>query len=635
MATIWNKLALIFMAKTPTPGVYDATSLNAEGELKVTDGASVGLPPFGTGSRGWLQGIYDKLGPVSSTDVENLLKDISDHTDQLEPHLAHLVHRSYHGHGSRAELPTYVQSTRQIETTILFNTEAPTSSPIPTNAAPWNIGVLLDQSDFVEQKLTFRANEGVHGNIVFSYAISATALPVVDSLPVNIDDGAVVLPLPLENVGPFFNAGFIPDIDSPPVTFAQLNLLSFRVVGPDLTRFETQTISPSDPLKVIRALIEPSLFGKRGILGAERSVFGEALFTERTAQVEYDFARTIAANRLTLGTPTGGATFTAVEAEGILATGAAVTSYHSFTTIKRSRYYPAKGIWAFFSARFALPTHVNSFQRIGPYVLDANGNGLHIGYEGLIFGVTHLRNGVRTFIPVTGFNIDKLNRRYGSRFTSAGKLVTFNPQARNVYQLRVGFLGSNIAELSCENPDGNLILLHVFRFPNNLFGSNFTDNRFQLTAEVSKTNADATILTIGSGSGALGSETSATGLEPSETHGREHVNAYATVAGTLTPTTGTVRVNNTGRRVIIKSLSVSYSKVLSAGGTIQITDGNGGPVKHTIELAASGSNTADSIFQNYPEGLQFDTSIFLSLPGLGAGANCSVVAVGYEEASPL
>src|SRR6266508_2979075 len=100
---------------------------------------------------------------------------------------------------------------------------------------------------------------------------------------------------------------------TPHATF-RLTTIFHRESATDLTRTAIQTIGPAEPVKVTRSLIEPS------ILGADRDLFGAAIFHERIAQISVDFSNPIANNDVT-STVTGTGATAQANGQATLSTG--------------------------------------------------------------------------------------------------------------------------------------------------------------------------------------------------------------------------------------------------------------------------------------------------------------------------
>ncbi len=384
-------------------------------------------------------------------------------------------------------------------------------SPIPSNASPW-LGTYENAEAYVAQAIILKASNAgstpFAGTIRFSYKRdAATGVVPIQDLPVVVTDAGIFIPVPLANVGPFFKADFVPDAGVPAITAAVMTTLHYRQAPPDLTRFQTQTVGPGEPVKVIRALIEPSSQGDRKILGADRAIFGPAIFSNRANQVQADFSRPLNQNPVTL-TTSGGGTTNQADGQANVTTGVATTASSRIQTLGSTTYVPGEEVYAIFTARFTAPTHANSHQRIGIY---NDTNGFFIGYNGLTFGFTLRTGGVDTFTPIASANGDPLNGSGFSRFARGTTLESLNPLNLNIYRIRFGWLGSSICLIEVQNPDGIWMTTHTFRFPNLQTTPSIQSPNLPLRMEAIKSAADATSLVIGTGSWAAGT-TGAIGL---------------------------------------------------------------------------------------------------------------------------
>lgn len=320
-----------------------------------------------------------------------------------------------------------------------------------------------------------------------------------------VDDWNMFLPARLVNLGPYVKVR-ITNESAIDMTELRAHLLHFRQDPGPVTRFPTQILGPNEPVSITRSLIEASPQGQRGILGADRGVFGSAVMSSRSNQLEADFSKTIAENRIT-STVTGGGSTAQANGQATLTTGTATTSSARLQTIGNVFYSPGNEVFSVFTARFTTPTHANSHQRAG--LFDDN-NGIFIGYQGTTFGFTVRSGGVDTFTPLTQANGDPLNATGLSRFARGNRLEAFDPTKVNIWRIRFGWLGSSVIHYEIQSPDGLWMLVHTVRQPNSSTSPHIQTPHLPFRIEAVKSGADATSLVIGTGSWAAGTTESPT-----------------------------------------------------------------------------------------------------------------------------
>jgi hypothetical protein len=475
----------------------------------------------------------------------------------------------------------------------------------------------------------FGKPELAKGTLTFQFTDDTADPDIPVSVPINVDDLNVFVPFTLVKVRRYFRVLYTNG--STNQTKLRLRVMMHRFWPGELTRTLTQTIGPAEPIKVVRSLVEPSIVGERGLLGADREVFGAAIVHSRISQISVDFSDALANNRVT-STVTGTGATAQANGQATISTGTGATSSARLQSIKTTSYRPMREMYAGFTVRFTVPTSAASEQRAGIY--DDN-NGFFLGYHGLIFGFTIRSGGVDTFTPLTSANGDPLDGTYLSRYARGGVLEAYNPAMLNVWRIRFGWLGSSVQFFDLQSPDGLWMRVHSNRFPNLQTTPSIQNPDLPMRMEAIKTGADATNLVIGTGSWDAGVVAAPNTFTPSEVNGREHVDANTSVAGSASATNTLMYTVNIGRILKVLTLQLSAVNVVTTGGEIQLTDGSGGTIRWRVQISPStGTNKPETLSEvTLSEPLPFSTAVYLVAPILGVGGSASAVVVGYEEAA--
>ncbi len=324
----------------------------------------------------------------------------------------------------------------------------------------------------------------------------------IGPVSVIVSDLTASVPIPLRNYA-YWKADYTNG--SVPQSAFGLYAIQRASVAGDLTRLQTQQLGPSEPVKVVRALIEPSLKGQRGLLGADREVFGAAVVASRVNQIEALFSNTLGENPVSSAV-TGSGTATQSGGQAHIATGTDTTASSRIQSIGRTDYTPGSEVYAIFTPVFTTPTHANSHQRIG---LFDDSNGVFLGYQGTTFGFTVRSNVsgsvVDTFTALADANGDTLSASFLSRFSRGNFLEAYDPTKVNVWKIRFGWLGSSVIHFEVQSPDGEWMLVHTIRQPNLSAVPHIGTPNLPLRMQVIKTSADATNVILSCGSWAAGS----------------------------------------------------------------------------------------------------------------------------------
>lgn len=246
----------------------------------------------------------------------------------------------------------------------------------------------------------------------------------------------------------------------------------------------------------------PVAFGSAGTL----DIFAQTVVSQRLGQVQAQFF-SAAPDILVNVTTTGGATTSQGIGVGTFSSGISASSQITATTFTNVSYSAHYEIYAAMTASFTTPTSQNSYQRIGIY---DNYNGFSFGYNGTTFGIWLRYNSTDTFVEQSAWNTDTLSGAAGSNFTRNGIPEELNTVDINLYRVRFGWLG--IAPISFEilSPDGNFIVVHLQKFPDNQTNTSITGPNLPITLDIKKESADSTDLIISSGCWVAGVSTSNT-----------------------------------------------------------------------------------------------------------------------------
>lgn len=461
------------------------------------------------------------------------------------------------------------------------------------------------------------------GTLYFEFSPDNTNWDV--SVPITVGDLAVQIPYPLNAVLPYFRVRYVNG--STAQSAMRLTTVYKRFAGPGLARTLSQVIGAHDPVTVTRAMIEPSPRGQRSILGADRAIFGSAVTASRITQLEADFSKTIAQNRVTSTVSGGGATAQSA-GHATMTTGTATTASARLETTRDISYSPGNEVFAVFTARFTAPTHANSDQRAGLY--DDN-NGFFLGYDGLTFGFTVRKAGSDTFTAITSANGDPLNATFLSRFVRGGALEMFDPTKLNIFRIRFGWLGSSVCHFEIQNPDGEWMVIHTIRQANSATTPHIESPNLPIRMEAIKASADATSLVVGTGSWAAGITAHPYGLDESELHGREKVQASLENQ----TTDQTLYTVNSGRILKVRSVMLSAVNASTTTiGRIALRDGgSGGTIRLPVVIpgAVPAANTGfAAVNVTFPVPLDFDTDVYVDV--LAGTLTYSISVIGYEEA---
>lgn len=456
------------------------------------------------------------------------------------------------------------------------------------------------------------------------------------SVPVPVNDLNVVIPFPLRAVLGFFRLRYA-NLGTTQTALRVTTRLHYDFPG-DLIRTPTQVIGPGDPVEAVRALVEPGFgYGQRRILGADRSVFGDAIAMPRINQGQADFSQAIANNDVT-ATTTGVGTPAPTQAAGeaVISTGAGVVAATNRLQSNRTlRYTPFREVFCGFTARFTTPSATaGEHQRVGIY--DDN-NGFFLGYQGNVFGFTARKAGVDTFTSLANAVGDPLNATFLSRFARTvnglPRLEAFDATKKGVWRIRFGWLGSSVIHFELQAPTGEWMTVHTIEQPNLSAAPSIESPNLPWRVEVIKAALDATNLTIGIGSMAFGVVQDPYGLEPYDVKSREEVQANATLTGiALTGVGVNLFTVPTGRRFRLTDLDVSLDSNQNTACELQLRDAttfNGGTLIWRGQIGGTGADSQWNRSYKSPPG--FTTQVEFAYSATHAGTLAVVNISGYTE----
>jgi hypothetical protein len=223
-------------------------------------------------------------------------------------------------------------------------------------------------------------------------------------------------------------------------------------------------------------------------------IFGAFVHTRRQAQVTAQFLSGTTLSNLVTTTLSGGGTATITSNSVLqLVSTTAVTAQAKAVTLNTVSYTSGSEIFAEFTVAFTTPTSAASYQKIGLYSAT---NGFYVGYNGTTFAIATRNNSVDTYVNKGSWNVDNLTGAAGSLFTSGGSPVAIDFTKLNFFRIRFGWLGIATVVFEVLSPDGTFVIFHKILYPNTALVPHILAPNQPITADVSKTSADATSLTM-------------------------------------------------------------------------------------------------------------------------------------------
>lgn len=209
---------------------------------------------------------------------------------------------------------------------------------------------------------------------------------------------------------------------------------------------------------------------------AFNTIFGQQQVAQDVDMVSVQFQYG-ASDYDTIGTSSGTGNITTSASRMIIGTGTGVGKYkrQSKSSI---RYIPQHQFQSFFTAAFSSPeTNTRQFASLS----DETGDGIAIGYDGVVFGVSIIRGGVRTHYPVTDSTLN------------AGKY--------NIWKIAGGWLGiAPITVSRYSSADGGWKVVFTYDTTNTADGPHILNPSLPITFWVERTSGTGNNVTIATSS---------------------------------------------------------------------------------------------------------------------------------------
>lgn len=213
------------------------------------------------------------------------------------------------------------------------------------------------------------------------------------------------------------------------------------------------------------------------------SVFGEKIIGMRKPTIASQFQYGYNTYEFINGMTNGG-TIATNNSMLVISSGVNINGTASVQTKRALQYIPGHQSYAIGTPVFTTPKE-NSYQRFGMFDGN-NGNGFYVGYEGVIFGVGRIRNGVKTFTPQSQFNMDKIDGTGKSKFN-------YNPQFGSIVSLNYGFLGFAVVNFEIMTEKGEWVLFHRINYPNTSMETHIANGTLPIRVEVGNTGNNTDI----------------------------------------------------------------------------------------------------------------------------------------------
>jgi hypothetical protein len=214
--------------------------------------------------------------------------------------------------------------------------------------------------------------------------------------------------------------------------------------------------------------------------------FGNVVTGSVNNQIDVQFYRDTPANLTTVTTASGG-TATATGGMATFAATSTASSSAKGVSLTTTTYTAGAGVYTIFTAAFTGTGSGTSYQRIGLYGADS---GLRIGFEAGTFGITRRTGAVDVeTVAKASFNLDPLTGGARSNFTRAGVPEAINLTKLNVWRIRFGWVGSAPIEFDVLSPDGQWVMFHQIRQPNNSATPSMATADLSFTCEVNSGNS--------------------------------------------------------------------------------------------------------------------------------------------------
>lgn len=451
------------------------------------------------------------------------------------------------------------------------------------------------------------------------------------SLPLPVSALSVFTPFPLRIILPFFRVRY--QNGAVAQTSFRLTTVYHRAASGLLRRTPARTLSPYEPVTVVRALCEPGPQGNLQSLAADRSIGGEAIASPYIIQARGEFNQTIAENSVT-ATTAGGATATQSPSTGLVLASSAAAGASSARVVSQNkiRYRPGREFRMEFSQIFPTPGIANSTILIGLSDESASLNRIVLGYVGATFGFFIYSGGAITSIPRSAWNGDPLDGGPFSRFRSDNVAVALDLTKANAWRIRGVWLGVGPVYLEVKSPDDEWVVAHTLRYPNTSTVPYIqSPNMFPFTEVTKSALAGAGALASTCFCWSAGSVESDQDFEKYEILSRRHAQAALAVQ-TTTQQLWTV---SAGKQLLVSAINISVQNAAAAAGQLDIVDAIAGtpltPLLHTVNLVGTGGGSNSQLVSNITLPIPFIALAGLRVIPRTGSLTYSISFAGYEK----
>lgn len=493
------------------------------------------------------------------------------------------------------------------------------SSNVSLSAGQIFVGQTEDVSQFAEISVSIYASPNNAKGIAY-FEFSPNGVNWDSITPLVVSDPELFTTFPLRIILPYFRVRYV-NGDVAQTTF-RLTCVFHTRTSKQISRAASYVMGPSEPLQIVRAVVDPGYLSRFRLLGGDGSLYGAGITSNRLSQIYTRFNDPLNKSNITQSI-TGSGNITQQHSQLILSTGTSSTASAKVNSNKRMIYYPGREAHVLFTARFSNGV-VNSKQLIGMF---DEFNGFLIGYVGTEFGLLVRNDGIDTFIPRSDWNEDTLSGSFPSLFTRGRVPEEINFQNINIYRIRFGWLGSAPAIFEVMSPEGGWVIFHVLKFSNSGTDPSILNPDLPITAEVIKVGGGSENISLFCGSWDAGTAISEFGLAPSEYGNRTPFNAN--VAGAVV--SSLVRTTTTNRIGQVINFVLTCVNTSTTIGQLNIRDGPSGTILLPITVPAK-SGFQDgyiSLGNVLQEPLNFLTSIYAEVAG--GSLVYSLTMIGYEN----
>lgn len=250
------------------------------------------------------------------------------------------------------------------------------------------------------------------------------------------------------------------------------------------------------------------------------SIFGELITGDRIDSANILFQHMIPTDLTTSRFANGGYV---TQANSMLNLSSGTNAYGEASIRSKGalHYIAGHEAYAYFTALFTSSTP-NSTQWAG---LFNSTNGLALGFNGTKFSIILRNNEIDNIVSQEDFSLDILN---GSGISG----IKLDTTKLNIFKISYGWLGAAPITFEICREDGVWFPFHKINYPNLSYTPNIGNTSLPMNMEIKKNNADATNLTIKSGSwnfGTIGGSANSTQREYQQSVKGKPVSAGASV----------------------------------------------------------------------------------------------------------